>query len=116
MDASPQTDESRIGRSEAARAVELAQVRLVVHVNPVQSTFASDRDGPLDQRATNSAPAQVGADSRFEQERMDSAIPGQLHEADQFAAVVGTDKRQQPLQFGAEVVWRTVIGPRDGVE
>src|SRR5438874_50018 len=97
MEVSAQTDESRIGRREAARAVELAQVRLVVHVDPVQTTFASDRDGPLDQRATNSAPAEVGADSRFEQERMDSAIPGQLYKADQFVAVVGADKGQQPL-------------------
>ena len=92
VDVSAQTDESRIGRRETTRLVELAQVRVVVHMDPLHTTIASDRDGPLDQRSTNATSAEVGADRRFEEERMDAAIPCQPDKADELVADVGTDK------------------------
>lgn len=47
-DVSRQMNQTRICRRESARTVELTQVWLVIHMNPLHPTFAGHRDGTLD--------------------------------------------------------------------
>ena len=87
--ASPQTDESRICASEAAGTVEVAQVRLVIHVDPLHTTLARGPDGTADQRPTDAAPAKVRADGGLEEEGVDATALHQPHEVNQLVASVG---------------------------
>src|SRR5947199_190642 len=98
--------------SEAASAVELRKLRRVVNVDPFHPALTGDRDDPVDQGSADAPPAEVGVDRRLEQERVNASIPRQAYEADQLVTAISTCTRQGVLQFGAEIVRRTVVGPR----
>lgn len=94
---------------EATTLIEVRQLRLVVHVQPLYTTASGNLRRALHQRTTDALQAPVRVNSRVEDEGVALSIPGEVHEPDKVLGRERADVGKAVLQDGLvrtiDMIW-----------
>ena len=78
-----QFNQSGNGRTKTALHVELGQVGLEIHMQPMSASLPCQHDRLLDETRAQSATVVFGIDGRIENRSVLAAVPGNVDETDQ---------------------------------